>query len=275
MRTSTTTTIMVTMHPQAAATTITMATGITSTRIIAITGTAMPKGTSTRIGMAEAGFLPLLCWLSPSFPVGAYAYSHGLEWAVEAGDVRDESSLEAWLADVVHLGLGRNDAILLGAAYRAVAAGHCRKLHEANELALALAGSAEFRLETAQQGGSFLDAIRAAWPSPLCQEFGLALDEVALPVALGIASAGHGLDLTETGQAHLTALAQNLVSAAIRLAPIGQTSGQRILARMLPGLKRLAEEAVTLDLDDVGSATFRADLGSFRHETQYTRLFRS
>jgi urease accessory protein len=225
--------------------------------------------------MAEAGFLPLLCWLSPSFPVGAYAYSHGLEWAVEAGDVGDEAGLEAWLTDILHVGFGLNDAILLGAAYRAAAAGDSTCFREVNELALALAGSAEFRLETAQQGRSFLDAVRAAWPHPSIEEVGPDIEEIALPVALGLAAAAHGLDVRQTAQAYLTALAQNLVSAAIRLAPIGQTSGQRILARMLPGLARLAEEALSLGVEDVGSSTFRADLGSFRHETQYTRLFRS
>jgi urease accessory protein len=225
--------------------------------------------------MAEAGFLPLLCWLSPSFPIGAYAYSHGLEWAVEAGDIRDEAGLEAWLGDILHHGLGRNDAILLCAAHRASASGDRTLLDGANELALALAGSAEFRLETAQQGRSFLDAVLAAWPHPRLSELATDLDEVALPVALGLASACHGLGRATTTQAYLTALAQNLVSAAIRLAPIGQTSGQRVLARMVPGLAGLADEVQSLGLDDVGSATFRADLGSFRHETQYTRLFRS
>jgi urease accessory protein len=239
------------------------------------TSTTTITGTTTPITMAETGFLPLLCWLSPGFPIGAYAYSHGLEWAVEAGDIRDEASLEAWLADILHLGLGRNDAILLCAAHRAASAGDRALLDEANELALALAGSAEFRLETAQQGRSFLDAVRAAWPHLRLADLAAEIEEVALPVALGLASACHGLDLRATAQAYLTALAQNLVSAAIRLAPIGQTSGQRVLARLVPGLAGLADEALGLGLDDVGSATFRADLGSFRHETQYTRLFRS
>jgi urease accessory protein len=246
-----------------------MATTSTVTSATTITGTTTPTI------MVEAGFLPLLCWLSPSFPIGAYAYSHGLEWAVEAGDIRDEASLEAWLSDILHHGLGRNDAILLCATYRAAAARDGAALSEANELALALAGSAEFRLETAQQGRSFLDAVRAAWPAPGLEGIAADLDEVALPVALGLAAAAHRIDLSATVQAYLTALAQNLVSAAIRLAPIGQTSGQRILARMLPALARLAGQALRLRLDDVGSATFRADLGSFRHETQYTRLFRS
>jgi urease accessory protein len=143
--------------------------------------TIMAVTTTTSTAMAEAGFLPLLCWLSPSFPIGAYAYSHGLEWAVEAGDIRDEASLQAWLADILHHGLGRNDAVLLSAAHRAGCALDRTSLSEANELALALAGSAEFRLETAQQGRSFLDAIRAAWPHPSLEALAADLDEVALP----------------------------------------------------------------------------------------------
>ena len=225
--------------------------------------------------MAEAGLLPLLCWLSPSFPVGAYAYSHGIEWAVEAGDVRDEASLEAWLSDLLLDGLGRNDAILLCAAFRAAEASDPPALAEVNELALALANSAEFRLETAQQGRSFLDAVLAAWPSPALSDAAVHIDEVALPVALGLAAAAHDLPLVPTAQAYLVALAQNLVSASIRLAPIGQTAGQRVLARLVPAMVRLGSEATRLELDEIGSATFRAELGSLRHETQYTRLFRS
>lgn len=239
------------------------------------TATIIRHMATTMAGMAEPGFLPLFCWLSPSFPVGAYAYSHGLEWAVETGDVRDEATLEAWLAPILHEGLGRNDAILLCASYRALLNEDGAELREVNDLALALATSAEYRLETSQQGRSFLDAIRAAWPHPAVERAAAGLDEVALPVALGIAAAAHRLPLLPTAQAYMTALAQNLVSAAIRLAPIGQTAGQRVLARSLPSLARLAEEALDFGLDDLGSVTFRADLGSFRHETQYTRLFRS
>ena len=110
--------------------------------------------------------LPLFAWLSPSFPVGAYAYSHGLEWAVEDGDVTDEASLAGWLTDTLRHGAGRNDAILLACSYRAASAGDAKYLNHINELALALAPSQELRLETAQQGRSFLDAALAAWPHP-------------------------------------------------------------------------------------------------------------
>ena len=220
--------------------------------------------------------LPLLAWLSPTYPVGAYAYSHGLEWAVEAGAVSEETSLATWLADVLTHGAGRNDAILLAAAYRAAIAGDVLALAEVNDLALALAPSAELRLETRQQGRSFVDATLAAWPAPplaaLADAFG---DEVAYPVAVGLAAGAHGLPLAPTLETFLLAFMQNLVSAAVRLAPIGQTGGTRVLAGLAPAIAGLAHEVPDLTLDDVGSATFRADLGSFLHETQYTRLFRS
>jgi urease accessory protein len=225
--------------------------------------------------MAEANAVALLCWLSPAFPVGAYAYSHGLEWAAEAGDVRDEASLRDWLSSLLLEGIGRNDANLLAAAYRASTAGDGAALAEVNDLALALSPSAELRLETAQQGRSFLDAAAATWRHPALSAAASDLDEVAYPVALAVAAAAHRIALAPTLTAYLAALAQNLVSAAIRLAPIGQTAGQRVVAALIPNLVRLAAETMDMTLDDLGSPTFRADLGSLRHETQYTRLFRS
>ncbi|EIM28155.1 urease accessory protein UreF [Microvirga lotononidis] len=220
----------------------------------------------------EAAILPLFAWLSPSYPVGCYAYSHTLEWAVEAGDVSDEASLVAWLTDLLMLGLGRNDAILLNHAYRAVEQGDHEALETVNELALALAPSAELHLETSQQGRSFLDATLAAWPSP--RLFGLEGD-VAFPVAIGMAAAAHGVPLPITTQAYLFGLVQTLVSAAIRLAPIGQTAGIRVSAALAEIVQDIARQGMNLALDDIGGSTFRADLGSFHHENQYTRLFRS
>lgn len=213
--------------------------------------------------------LPLFLWLSPSYPVGSYAYSHTLEWAVETGDVTDAASLVAWLTDLMRLGAGRNDAVLLCHAYRA---GDMAALAEVNELALALAPSSELYLETSQQGRSFLDATLAAWPAPNLRDID---EEVAFPVAVGMAAAAHEVPLPATVNTYLLALVQTLVSAAIRSAPIGQTAGTRVCAAMVPVVRKVAEEALSLSLDDVGGATFRADLGSFRHENQYTRLFRS
>jgi len=224
-------------------------------------------------GMPSAlATLPLFLWLSPSYPVGSYAYSHTLEWAVEAGDVCGEASLVDWLSDLLHLGAGRNDAVLLCHSYRSTENGDVSALNNVNELALALAPSAELHLETSQQGRSFLDATLAAWPSPRL----VSIDgEVAFPVAVGMAAAAHGVPLPVAVSAYLLALVQTLVSAAIRSAPIGQTAGTRICAALVPIVSSLAKEALDLSLDEIGSATFRADLGSFHHENQYTRLFRS
>jgi len=216
--------------------------------------------------------LPLFAWLSPSYPVGCYAYSHTLEWAVEAGDVTNEETLVAWLTDLMTLGLGRNDAILLSHAYRAVDAGDVEALEEVNEFALALSPSQELHLETSQQGRSFLDATLAAWPSPKLPPLE---GEVAFPVAIGMAAAAHGIPLPATTAAYLFGLVQTLVSAAIRLAPIGQTAGIRVCAAMSATAEQVSRQAIGLPLDGIGGATFRADLGSFHHENQYTRLFRS
>jgi urease accessory protein len=223
-------------------------------------------------GNDAAAILPLFAWLSPSYPVGCYAYSHALEWAVEAEDVTNEETLVAWLADLLALGLGRNDAILLSHAYHAIEVGDGGKLEEINELALALSPSAELYLETSQQGRSFLDATLAAWPSPQL----LPLEgDVAFPVAIGMSAAAHGVPLTMAAPAYLFGLVQSLVSAAIRLAPIGQTAGIRICAGLSAHVQDVAQAALGQSLDQIGGATFRADLGSFHHETQYTRLFRS
>ncbi len=220
--------------------------------------------------------LPLMAWLSPTYPVGGFAYSHGLEWAAEAGDVTDEASLRGWLGDLLELGAGRSDAILLAHAHRAALADDGQALAAANELALALAPSAELHLETSQQGRSFLSATLAAWPHPrlssLAPELG---PEVAYPVAVGLAAAAHGVPLAAACEGYLFAVAQNLVSAAVRLSITGQTGGIRIMAALTPLIRSTARAAPALTLDDTGGATFRADLGTLAHETQYTRLFRS
>lgn len=217
--------------------------------------------------------LPLFTWLSPAFPVGAYAYSHGLEWAVEDGDVKDEATLLSWLRDILTLGAGRNDAILFAQAYRAL--DDKAAFATVNDLALALAPSQELRLETAQQGRSFLDAVLAAWPNEKLIEAAKDIGEIAYPMAVGLAAAAHKIPLATALPAFVLAFAQNLVSAAIRSAPIGQTSGLRVVQALTPVIEELAAEAQTLTLDDLGGGVFRADLGSFKHETQYTRLFRS
>jgi urease accessory protein len=220
--------------------------------------------------------LPLLVWLSPSFPVGAFAYSHGLEWAHEAGDVADAASLQAWLADLLDHGAARNDAILFVEAYRAAAAQDPERLGELTELALALATSAERRLEASTQGDAFVSAIARSWP---CEAVALLRDtargSVAYPVAVGVAAAGHDLPLGPSLQAFVLGFVANLVSASVRLGIVGQTDGQRVIAALVPAVERLAARTGEATLEDLGGAAFRSDLAAMRHETQYTRLFRS
>jgi urease accessory protein len=217
----------------------------------------------------------LLTWLSPAYPVGGYSYSHGLEWLVEAGEVRDVETLVRWIEDLLAHGAGRSDIIFLAESWRAVASGDRQALEGAAELAAAFAPSAERRLETLAQGTAFLAATCAAWPKPELEALAAEAAQVAYPVAVGASAAAHGLPLAETAQAYAQAWVANLVSAAVRLIPLGQSDGLRTLAYLEPTIPRVAEAALASRLDDVGGATLAADIASMRHETQYTRLFRS
>jgi len=216
------------------------------------------------------GALALFVWLSPAFPVGAYAYSHGLEWAVEAGDVSNAANLLNWLEDLADHGAPRLDVSLFAAAHRA--AGDPARLAEVNELAVALAGSAERRLETTAQGDAFLAAARAAWP---CAALDSLTAPVAYPVAVGAAAAGHGVALEEAAPAFALAQFGNLVSAALRLSAVGQTEGQRILARLTPRLAAMAARALLEAPETLGACALRSEIAAMKHETQYSRLFRS
>lgn len=217
-----------------------------------------------------------MVWLSPAFPVGAFAYSHGLEWAVETGAIHDAATTRSWIADLLEIGSGRNDAILLAAAHRAAAAGNESALREIAELGVALQPTAERRLEATAQGNAFVTAARASWPCGTLDLLSSAWPgDVVYPVALGVTAAGHGLDLRATLDAALLAFVANLVSAAVRLGAIGQTDGQRVTAALLPTVRATAAAAEAASVDDLGGAAWRSDIASARHETQYTRLFRS
>ena len=243
--------------------------------MITVTTTAAITGIAMAARERSSDVTPLLVWLSPSFPVGSFAYSHGLEWAVEAGDVGDAASLEQWLDDLLHHGSPWSDAVLLAHAHRAVTGADNAKLAEVAALAAALAPSRERKLETLAQGAAFLAAVRAAWPSPALDRAKPFETEIAFPVAVGIAAAGHGLALASTLEAYLVALATNLVSAAVRLIPLGQTDGTKAVAKFVPVARQVAALAAAASIDDIGGAALRSDLAAMHHETQYTRLFRS
>ncbi len=213
--------------------------------------------------------LRLLAWLSPAFPTGAFAYSHGLEWAIESGDISDETTLRDWLADILTHGAGRSDAILLRHAKRAA---DVAALAELSELASALAPSRERRIETLAQGGAFARAA-LAWRSERLAA--LAGNDLPYPVAVGALAADHGIDEDATVAAYLQAITTNLISAVVRLVPLGQTAGLRVLVALEPTVAAVATETRTATLDDLGGACFRSEIAAMRHETQHTRLFRT
>jgi urease accessory protein len=228
-------------------------------------------------GQSRACFDPrLMIWLSPAFPVGAFAYSHGLEWAAERGWIRGQAGLTEWLRDLVRRGSVRNDLVFLARAWRFTRSASYAALADANALALALQPSAERHLETTSQGNAFLAAIGSAWPCPALDDMLAVLGtNVAYPVAVGAVGAVHGIACPDTMRAFAVSAVSNLASAAIRLSIIGQTDGQRTIAALLPDLDACSAWAEQATLDDVGGVVYRSDLASLAHETQYTRLFRS
>ena len=227
--------------------------------------------------MNEAALYRLMAWLSPSYPLGAYSYSHGLEYAVEAGLVRDAEHLVAWIGSILSRGAGRIDAALFAAAWRAAKGDDEAALQAIAEQAAAWRGSAELALESEAQGAAFMAVTRSAWPHPALERLGAARSDrpIALPVAVGVAAAAHGIALAPALAAYLQAFAANLVSAGIRLIPLGQSAGQRAVAALETVVADAARAATDSGLDDVGTAALVVDWCSMQHETQYTRLFRS
>lgn len=233
-------------------------------------------GASADAPLAPAALFRLMTWLSPSFPVGAFSYSSGIEWAVEAGDVTDAERLKEWLSAMLSEGAGFCDGVLLCHAFRAAAAKDDRMLTEVAELAAAFVPSRERHLETTAQGRAFAEIARAAWSCGTLERLlRIWSGPIAYPVAVGTVAAGHGLALEAVLHAFLHAQTANWISAGVRLIPLGQSESQRVLAALEADVTAAATRAHAATLDDLGSTTFRADLATMHHETQYTRLFRS
>ena len=215
-----------------------------------------------------SALLRLLTWLSPAFPTGGFAYSHGLEWSVEAGDVANEADLTAWASDILRHGALWSDAILLRHAHRATPAA----LPDLAAQAAALAPGKERRLETLAQGAAFLLAAQA-WPCAAFATWGDA--PLAYPLAVGILATAHGVDEDDAALAYLHAATANIISAAVRLVPLGQQAGLRVQAALEPVILDIAARSRAQNLADLGGACWRGDIAAMRHETQHTRLFRT
>lgn len=206
--------------------------------------------------------LTLVQWLSPAFPTGGFAYSHGIETAVSQGAIRSAGDLRIWLTDVLLHGTARQDAILLAHALKPDA-DHAGL----DDLARALQPSAERLTETLDQGAAFARTVAGMT--------GRDLPARALPVAVGQAAGGLGLDPAQVVALYLHSFASNLVSGAVRFVPLGQTEGQGVLAALHDPINAVALTSVTAELDDIGSAAFGSDLAAMEHETLEVRIFRT
>ncbi|WP_413207121.1 urease accessory protein UreF [Rhodospirillum sp. A1_3_36] len=239
----------------------------------------IPMTRTDAFSCPEDGLFRLMAWLSPSFPVGAFTWSHGVEYAVEGGQVTDRASLTAWVSWILEAGAGRVDADLLREAMTAVRADDLERLLLVAEEGDALRGTHEMAQESAAQGEAFLRAIGDCWPVPGLERWRAALKGVGrpcpYPVAVGLASALHGIPVGPVLSAFLHAMGANLISAGVRLVPLGQTDGQRALASLGPVVARAARASLERPWEDLGAAAPMVDWTSIRHETQYTRLFRS
>lgn len=240
---------------------------------ITTTITAMTTTTTTEIGTAD--LYRLLAWFSPSYPIGAFSYSHGIEYAVESGRIKTAAHLANWIGHLLRHGAGWVDAVLLKEAH--AAANDAARLDDLCDLGAAWRGTAEMALESNQQGGSFVTVTRAAWGHPSLDAFAQRRTDKPVPlcIAVGVAAAAHALDPGVVLGAYLHAFAANLVSAAVRLIPLGQTDGQRALNALMPVVDSVVPCALACPLEDCGTAAPMVDLTSMLHETQYTRLFRS
>src|ERR1700727_943861 len=226
-------------------------------------------------GVSSLALLRLQGWLSPTFPNGAYSYSHGLEWAVEAGFVNDRESLIDWLGADLCYGSGRNEAIFFSEAYRWTGDTDAAGLMHVAELAAASRSTSEFALESSQQASACLSMLRHVWPDSILETLSEFQYRPVLAVVVGARSAREDIPRWLALPAFLHGYVANLVNAGVRLIPLGRTDGQHAVAELERAVLLASEQGDRATLDDLGSAGFMVELSSIAHETQYTRLFRS
>lgn len=204
--------------------------------------------------------LTLHQWFSPAYPVGSFNFSHGLDWAVQAGDVSDAAGLQAWIEDVLHHGAGRADALFLAAAYGGDAG-------EIDTIARAFAPSAERLAETVLQGAAFCRITADVW--------GADVASLTYPVAVGRAAGLCALPLNLTSTLYLQAFVANLVGAGQRLGVLGQTQAQGMVRDLSSACASIAAQTESGDLDLLSGTAFLSDIASMKHETQYSRMFQT
>ena len=220
------------------------------------------------MGMAEPihmntdlKLITVMQWMSPAFPIGAFTYSHGLEWAINKDHVSNGEKLQKWITDLLEYGSLRTDAIFISLILR----GHDAK--KMNELSIALCPAGERLLETKLQGSAFAKVIEDVWQ----QDIG----DLSLPIAVALAAKKQSIKQNLILPAYVHAFCSNLISAAIRLIPIGQTEGQRIMLELYPTISDLVKTASESEIDDLNSACFFSDVSAMEHEYLQPRIFKT
>ena len=215
-----------------------------------------------RTDIEASQLLLLLNWMSPAFPIGSFAYSYGLEFAIAENEITTQSDVECWIADLITQGSGWNDAMMFAQCWTGVS-------EDLNDLALSMASSSERYLETTQLGKSF--AIAAS----VFTNVKFPCGDLAYPVAAGVACKSMGVDQHSALLAFLQGFAASQVSVAVRLVPLGQTAGLHVLKNLIPIISETGNRAATATLDDLGSCTLLADIASMKHEHLQPRIFRT
>ena len=237
---------------------------------------AMPTDIAPSSHDEDLALARLLRLASPMLPVGAFSYSQGLESAAEVGWVRDETSALCWIGDVLAYSVGSFEGPLWSRLYRAWEAGDGKAVADWNEVFLAGRESAEFRAETIQMGYS-LRTLFAAGEEFDASDLALlrAIQDPAFPAVFSFACAGWHIPERRGMLGYLWAWLENQVSAAMKIVPLGQMAGQRMLSTLGAALPRLVDAALRTEDGQLSNCAPALVIASVRHETQYTRLFRS
>lgn len=227
---------------------------------------------------SAAGLLQILWLASPALPVGGFSYSEGLESAVDAGLVKDEASAAAWLIDQLHLGLARSDLAAVAQAIPAWRSNDLARIHTLNQWVLHTRETLEFRLQSEQMGRSLLEWARQLGElgAGVFEQLQAArLDPPTYPVACACAAARTDASVRDSLLGYAFGWTENMVQAAIKSVPLGQSAGQRMLARMAQQIPDAVDHALGLPDEQRQAFTPLLAILSARHETQYSRLFRS
>jgi len=236
----------------------------------------MATNTSMTSIAADLSLARLLRLASPVLPVGAFSYSQTLEWAVEAGTAKDFSGAERWIVDAMQLTMARCEAPVLLRLMQAWQKNDVAMIAHWNDFFLATREGAELRAETIQMGRALRSVISRSgeFPAAICVALEN-IDEPTYPAVFAAAATSWNIEARAALTAYLWSWAENQVVAAMKLVPLGQTDGQRLLATIIESLPATLDSILAIEDDDIGSLAHGFAIASAKHETQYTRLFRS